>query len=87
MLLNRKIRKQSPYLKCDTCGKPIGSKDGCTTVLILCNEKAFARIAADKNCKDCFAGRGKYHHIGCGEEVCPRCHKKMIHCDCDIVYF
>jgi hypothetical protein len=86
MILMKKMRKASPILKCDACGQPIGSK-GCTTILVLCNNKAYQRVAAQKACKDCLVKRGQFHHIGCEEEICPACGALLCECACVVNYF
>ena len=34
-------------------------------------------------CRDCGAGEGQYHTIGCHLEECPRCLKQAIMCKCE----
>jgi len=33
-------------------------------------------------CEGCGIAPGGYHHIGCREEICPKCGKEIISCGC-----
>ena len=35
-----------------------------------------------KYCDDCLAIQGEYHSIGCDIEICPKCGKQLISCNC-----
>lgn len=35
-----------------------------------------------RDCHDCGAENGQYHHPGCDSEECPRCGGQYIICDC-----
>lgn len=35
-------------------------------------------------CYDCSVKAGQYHVIGCDWEICPKCYRQVIACDCDI---
>jgi hypothetical protein len=40
-------------------------------------------IGDPPRCHDCGVLPGRYHHVGCDWEECPRCHEQLIGCDCD----
>lgn len=37
-----------------------------------------------RNCHDCNAAPGQFHHPGCDMERCPKCGGQAISCDCDL---
>jgi len=36
----------------------------------------------DKRCECCNAKAGYYHHLGCEEEMCPKCMNELQSCGC-----
>ena len=38
----------------------------------------------EERCHDCACEMGHYHHPGCDNEICPRCDRQAISCDCEL---
>ncbi len=86
---------------CPTCKREMLSADGCTTQPMLIGGKVYKQVpygketrygegfpaAAPERCHDCSAKKGEFHHPGCDTEECPKCHRQIIGCDCDIKVF
>jgi len=34
-------------------------------------------------CGDCGVGIGGFHHPDCNIEECPKCHRRLLNCDCE----
>ncbi|MEM3858781.1 MAG: hypothetical protein QW478_05170 [Candidatus Micrarchaeaceae archaeon] len=78
-------------IKCPICKKTMRRGVGCDYQLIQINGKVYPRSAyhsgLDNNfvgeyCHDCGVKEGQIHHWGCDVEVCPRCGKQLISCNC-----
>ncbi len=37
---------------------------------------------ADATCHDCGVRLGGFHHPGCDNEECPKCHRQLLSCGC-----
>lgn len=35
-------------------------------------------------CPDCSAAVGEFHYEGCDIEVCPKCHRQLLSCECEL---
>ena len=35
-------------------------------------------------CPDCAAAIGEFHYEGCDIEICPKCHKQLLSCECKL---
>jgi len=82
--------------KCEYCGEEMLKSDGSDVALLTMDEgKDYLRIAVGEEgdlfygyddetfrCHDCNALYGHFHHEGCDCEMCPKCHKQLIGCDC-----
>ena len=73
--------------KCDICGKEMTTANGCSLKMIFINGKRYIRIphgvyGETERCNDCGAKPGRYHHLGCDNEICPVCRGQLISCGC-----
>ena len=79
--------------KCD-CGREmldggtIGNEGCAFTHLVDMNENRVKRDTGSlgdvkSRCHDCGAKPDVAHHVNCDMEICPRCHKQLIGCDCE----
>lgn len=48
---------------------------------IVCGQETFIP-KINRLCSDCEVSIGKFHHPGCENEECPKCHKQIISCGC-----
>lgn len=35
-------------------------------------------------CPDCAAALGEFHYEGCDIEICPKCHRQLLSCECEL---
>ena len=76
--------------KCKFCGKLMKQGGGCSQkVFTDMGPKPYKRIPHDgdglkgtANCHDCAVAPGKFHHVGCDAETCPKCGGQAIGCGC-----
>jgi hypothetical protein len=40
-------------------------------------------VLEDVRCRECGKKRYEHHELNCSLEICPKCRKKLISCDCD----
>ena len=63
-------------------------ENSCSYHYVKLDGKIYPRINTYFNigeiCRDCIIlnRRGNYHHFGCEMEMCPRCRKQLLSCDC-----
>lgn len=53
----------------------------------LYNKETLAEVNSNVTyevCSDCSVKTGQYHVLGCDIEICPKCKKQVILCECDI---
>lgn len=83
----------SGFAKCDTCSREMELGGGCAATHVGTSDKGpwVKRIAygeepedwgaaEGRNCHDCNAAPGQYHHDGCDVERCPGCGRQMLQC-------
>lgn len=81
-------RQKGPfgYAICDHCEREMLPGGGCNRIDVITKSGVMgSMIHIDenlKNCHDCGAGVGAYHHPGCDWERCPRCGRQLITCGC-----
>ncbi len=86
------VKDMDPREKCASCLKEMRTGSGCTSRKINFEKETLNRIryggeeldikAAQKPCPDCAVIEGHNHHVNCDQEECPRCHNRLIGCDC-----
>lgn len=76
---------------CRDCQQDMRTADGCIVTELTCKGRRYATFpygsdpgwkARSGRCGDCGARCGHHHHIGCDIQVCPRCRRQLITCDC-----
>lgn len=76
--------------KCECCGNDEMNCASCKSVLFEFSDGMKLKpipYGKEKNpiplyCDHCSAPRGGFHHLGCENEECPRCHRQAIGCSC-----
>ncbi|MDY0132708.1 MAG: hypothetical protein RBR53_08570 [Desulforegulaceae bacterium] len=82
--------------KCSLCGKEKNLSDSCVKHYLRINDLFYQAIVYEprnktlyeihnnikKRCPYCGVVEGGYHHIGCALEVCPKCFKFWLSCNC-----
>jgi hypothetical protein len=79
-------------MKCLVCNLEMRGSPSCNLEILsvryplLKDWQVFQRIphesARDSPCHDCGVQDAGYHHPGCDNEECPRCHGQLISCGC-----
>jgi len=68
---------------CIDCNLEMTTADGCTLSELKIDGEVFARRSCERRrCHDCNARPGRFHHLGCDLERCPRCGDQLITCGC-----
>jgi hypothetical protein len=62
-------------VSCDEC--PVEFPDG-----TLLPQSTFPFNEPDRRCPDCNIVNGRFHHLNCDMERCPRCLGQLISCGC-----
>jgi len=79
------------YAICNVCKYGMGPNRGCSAARYKVNGKFYDRIRVGSCediipettlCRDCNAGKGQYHHLGCAQERCPMCREQFFLCRC-----
>lgn len=69
---------------CDICKQDMENTTGCVGNDLVIDGKHFKRITvAQKQCPDCGALNGFFHHFGCDQEICPCCGRQLLLCSCE----
>jgi hypothetical protein len=87
----------SEWPVCPVCHQKEAPGQGCVIDTVFCNGRSYDRVKAgdealyadtdisdDVTCPGCNVSMGQLHHWGCEIEECPRCHKPIFGCDCDV---
>jgi hypothetical protein len=77
---------------CAECAQEVSARTSCTvdTYTDFADGVPRPRLPYPEHahwahCPDCRVPRGGYHHPGCTEEECPRCHLRVsLACDCPL---
>ncbi|MDR0531395.1 MAG: hypothetical protein LBG83_04950 [Oscillospiraceae bacterium] len=84
------MEKES-YAMCNICKHTMAPECGCSLARYKAEGKFYDRIRVGSRediipetmlCRDCNAGIGQYHHLGCAQERCPMCREQFFLCDC-----
>ncbi len=73
---------------CPACARDLGHADGCTKAHLDLPDRVYTRArvgrldADGRRCAGCQAVVGRFHHLGCPVEDCPRCGHQLRHCGC-----
>jgi hypothetical protein len=78
---------------CPACNREIAATDGCAIEgfddfadqvprIRIRYGSEFRDHTPEWSCHDCNAAPGSFHHFGCDMEICPRCGRQAISCDC-----
>jgi hypothetical protein len=68
---------------CIDCNLEMTTADGCTLSEVKIDGEVFARRRCERQrCRDCAVKPGRFHHLGCCAERCPRCRGQLISCGC-----
>lgn len=72
---------------CRDCEQEMTTAEGCTADAVRLRGEIFPRsrytyARPGRRCGDCGARRGRFHHLGCDVERCPKCHQQLIGCGC-----
>ncbi len=78
---------------CKFCGRKTGETTSCIACDIIIDGIKYTPIThrskkglifGEKKlkCPVCAVVSGGYHHLGCSEEICPKCFKRWIYCKC-----
>ena len=70
--------------KCKLCSKEMTKAKGCILRFYTINREVYPAIPykQKQKCHDCGILSGRFHHIGCDMERCPKCKGQFISCDC-----
>lgn len=76
---------------CEDCQQEMTVAASCTVDVLVIQQERFERsrvrrpIGPNGRCADCGIQAGGFHHLGCDLELCPRCGRQLISCDCAFV--
>lgn len=71
---------------CEVCKKEMSLSNGCIPARLFINGIAYERVLVKvETCPDCGAKYGFCHHFGCDQEICPKCKRQLLMCDCEDV--
>ena len=68
---------------CKYCGKDIKEVEGCNERIYVSKDSREKKAMINQNdepCSSCKAKPGKYHHVGCAQEMCPQCNDFLADC-------
>lgn len=86
-------------MSCEVCGQDMLKANGCCGKQLRIDGKLYTRILygnedlsglgfepnVPERCGDCGCKKGFLHHWGCDLEVCPKCGRRLLSCECDDV--
>ena len=68
---------------CEICRQEMSSSDGCLTEKLYIDGNWYKRLSVmPECCPDCGAKKGFYHYFVCDQEICPKCGKQLLLCEC-----
>ena len=85
-------KEQKEYFAiCNVCKSEMRPNCGCDIAKFRLGDRRYERIRTGYKddiipgttiCRDCNAGAGQYHHLGCAQERCPNCLQQFFLCHC-----
>jgi len=79
------------YALCNVCKHEMRPNYGCSIANFKFRDHCYERIRVGYRddiipgttcCRDCNAGTGQHHHLGCAQERCPQCREQFFLCCC-----